>query len=171
MIFKYYSFIGSLILSFTIGIVAQVPFKTVYGSKANYSISIPNDYEVKVSIGTNVDIKYVNSEGASIIVVVNNLPYGTKESDIEQLDIPSAQEFKTQMEANGLQNVTVINKGFLNINGVNSYFTYYRDNDYYYHSVTQIRRGKLINLLYMCLYSSKTKYMAYINRVINSLKS
>ena len=156
---------------FVVQVHSQVTFKTIAGNKANYSISIPANYTSKTAIGANVDLKYVNSEGASIVTVVRTLPNGVKESDIDQMNIPSNQEFIDGLEANGLQNITVIKRGFIDINGVRSYFAYYRDTELYYHTITQFRKGKLINLTYTCENSKRENYMPYIFRVVNSLKS
>jgi hypothetical protein len=150
---------------------SQVSFKTVEGSKANYSISIPSDYFKKDATGANVDLKYANSEGASIVTVIKNLPPDIKESDIDQLAIETDQEFIDGLESTGLQNIEVIKRGFLIINGVRSYFAYYKDNKLYYHTITQFRKGKLINFTYTCENDKRELYMPYIFRVVNSLKS
>ena len=150
---------------------AQVSFKTVRGTKANYSISIPTNYVSKDAIGANVDMKYVNSEGASIVTVIRTLPSGVTESDLDQMNIPTNQEFKDQLEATGLQNITVIKRGFMDINGVRSYYAYYKDTELYFHSIMQFRKGKLINLTYTCENAKRETYMPYIFRVVNSLKS
>ncbi|MCW3108270.1 MAG: hypothetical protein JWQ09_2776 [Segetibacter sp.] len=150
---------------------AQVSFKTVYGKKANYSITIPSNYIVKEAIGANVDMKYVNSEGASIVTVVKTLPAEIKESDIEQMNLQTNQEFKDGLEATGLQNVTVIKRGLMDINGVRTSYAYYRDSELYYHSIMQFRKGKLINLTYTCENAKRETYMPYVFRVVNSLKS
>lgn len=168
---KFISLILLLISFFNVTSFSQVKFKTIQGSKANYSITIPSNYYVKDAIGANVDIKYVNSEGASIVTVVRTLPSNVSESDIDQMNIPSNQEFIDQLEANGMQNINVIKRGFIEINGVRSYFAYYRDTELYYHTITQFRKGKLINLTYTCEDAKREIYMPYIFRVINSLRS
>ena len=164
-----------IILLFTLltssNLFCQITFKTVRGTKANYSISIPDNYFIKETIGGNVDIKYANLEGASIITVIRILPDGVTENDIQQMNTPTDQEFVNALESNGLQNVSVIKRGFLIINGINSYFAYYKDTELYYHTITQFRKSKLINLTYTCEYSKKSLYMPYIFRVVNSLKS
>lgn len=156
---------------FNLQVFSQVTFKTVQGYKANYSITIPSNYFTKDAIGANVDLKFANSEGASIVTVVRTLPNGVKESDIDQMNIPSDQDFIDQLEANGMQNITVIKRGFIDLNGVRSYFAYYRDTELYYHTITQFRKGKLINLTYTCENVKRETYMPYIFRVVNSLKS
>ena len=150
---------------------SQITFKTVRGSKANYSISIPDNYFITETIGGNVDIKYANSEGASIITVIRTLPEGVTDNDIQQMNTPSDQEFVNALESNGLENISVIKRGFIIINGIKSYFAYYRSTELYYHTITQFRKGKLINLTYTCEYRKKDLYMPYIFRVVNSLKS
>ena len=149
----------------------QVAFNTIYGNKANYSISIPQNYYSKEAIGANVDLKFINSEGASIITVVRNLPFKISEKDIASLNLSSDQEFIDQLESTGLQNIRLIKKGLIKINGVTSYFSYYRDSELYYHSITQFRKGKILNLTYTCEYFKREIYMPYIFRVVNSFKS
>lgn len=150
---------------------AQLTFKTVKGTKANYSISIPSDYTLAKIIGGNIDIKYSNSEGASINTVVKNLPSEVSDNDIEQMNIQSDAEFVNQLESNGLENVTVIKRGMKIVNGINSCFAYYKDAELYYHTIMQFRKGKLILLTFTCEYSKKGLYMPIIFRVVNSLKT
>jgi len=149
---------------------AQVSFKTVYGKKANYSLTVPSNYVVKSATGANVDIKYADKYGASIITVVRNMSAGVSDSDIDQLNEASYLDIKESLESTGLQNITVINKGFVYINGRKSFFVYYKDYNLYYHTITQFRKGKLINLTYACKNSRRDTYMPYIFRVVNSLK-
>lgn len=168
---KNFVIVVSTFIILTTGLHAQVSFKTVYGSKAKYSLSIPSNYVSKEAIGANVDMKYVNSEGASIVTVIRTLPSDVIESDIDQMDTPTNQQFKDQLEANGLQSITVIKRGFLIINGVRSYYAYYRDAELYYHTITQFRKGRLINMTYTCENTKRETYMPYIFRVVNSLRS
>lgn len=168
---KILTFILLFLLVSNSSLYSQVIFRLIQGSKANYSISIPNNYYLKESIGANVDLKYVNSEGASIITVIRNLPEGVIESDINQMSVPSDQEIINIHESNGLENISIIKRGFIIINGVRSYITYYRSTDLYYHSITQFRKGKIILLTYTCEFSKKDLYMPYIYRVVNSLRS
>ena len=149
---------------------AQVSFKTVYGKKANYSLSVPSNYVIKSAIGANVDIKYADKYGASIITVVRNMSAVVSDSDIDQLNEASYSDIKESLESTGLQNITVINKGYTYINGRKSFFVYYKDYNLYYHTITQFRKGKLINLTYACENSRRDSYMPYIFRVVNSLK-
>ena len=161
-----------LIVAFlcNIGSRAQIPFNRVIGKKANYSLDVPGNYFSKSAIGANVDIKYINSEGASIITVVKSLPSDVRESDIKHMNDPSEYEFVEEMESMGLQNISLIKRGFLVVNGVKSHFAYYRDNDLYYHSITQFKNRKILNLTYTCEYRSRDLYMPYIFRVVNSLR-
>jgi len=151
-------------------VIAQVSFKTVLGKKANYKISIPSDYIAKTIIGENVDLKFTNSEGATIVTVVNKLPVEYNDNDILEMEKLSNNEVIEQFEARGMFNVTLLKKGILKINGVNSFYTYCHDNLLYYHSITQFKKGKIINLTYTCEYSKLNSYSAYIFRVVNSLK-
>jgi len=150
-------------------VLAQVSFKTVNGLKANYSLSIPSEYFPKASIGSNVDLKYTNSDGASIVTVVTMAPTGTSEKDLQQMANASNQELIRQLEATGLENILIINKGLRQINGVTSYYGYYRSTILYHHVITQLVKGKIISLTYTCEYRLKDSYMPYINRVSNSL--
>lgn len=151
-------------------LVAQVSFKAVLGKKANYKISIPSDYIAKTIIGENVDLKFTNSEGATIVTVVNILPTEYNDNDILEMEKLSDYEVIEQFEARGMFNVTLLKKGILKINGVNSFYTYCHDNLLYYHSITQFKKRKIINLTYTCEYSKLNSYSAYIFRVVNSLK-
>jgi len=148
----------------------QTSFLKVLSTKAPYSIEIPEGYFEKKRIGVNVDMKYVDSRGASIVTVVKNLPPDIKESDISHLNSASDYEFSEEMAAMGLFNVVVIKKGFIIINGVKSSYVYYRDNELYYHSITQFKRRKILNLTYTCEYENRDLYMPYVFVVVNSIK-
>lgn len=149
---------------------AQKSFQTVRGSKANYTLEIPSDYYSKEKIGANIDLKYVNSEGASVITTVKKLPDGVSDRQIDDMNDATDNQIINQLEANGMESVTLIKRGFLTINNVKSFFMYYTDGTLYYHSITQFKNGKIINLTYTCEYQKKSSYMPYIFRVTNSLK-
>jgi hypothetical protein len=159
-------------LFFLIGINAnaQMLFNKVFGKKATYSIEVPKQYYSKEAIGANVDIKYIDKYGASVITVVKTLPQELGENDINQMNEISDYEFIDIMEAMGSQNISLIKRGFIYINGVKSHYAYYRDVDLYYHSITQFKKGKNFNLTYTCAYQEKESYMPYIFRVVNSIK-
>jgi hypothetical protein len=148
---------------------AQMIFNKVFGKKASYSIEVPKQYYLKEAIGANVDIKYIDSYGASVITVVKKLPSDIRESDIYHMNDQSDYEFIDEMEAMGMQNISLIKRGLIYFNGVKSYYAYYRDLDLYYHSITQFKKGKNFNLTYTCAYQQKDSYMPYIFRVVNSI--
>lgn len=162
-----YTFLTFTLLYLTT--IAQVPFDKVYGNKGTYFIEVPKRYFPMSAVGANVDIKYSNDEGASIITVVKNLPSNVRESDINHMNDVSNYEFIEQMESMGMQNISVIKRGFIYINGVKSHYAYYRDDLLYYHSITQFKKRKILNLLYTCEYHKKDLYMSYIFRVMNSI--
>jgi hypothetical protein len=168
---KYSILTFGFLLLFGEGLKAQASFKTVRGTKANYTISIPSDYQPKSAIGANVDLKYANTEGAGIIVVILKLEAGTKSDDVVIMNSTTDSQFVEQLEARGLMNVRVIKRGFIDINGIKSYYAYYRDDEIYYHTITQFIQGKLLNLTYSCLYPQRDLYMPYMFRVMNSIKS
>ena len=149
---------------------SQMLFNKVFGKKAAYSIEVPKQYYTKEAIGANVDIKYINSVGASIITVVKTLPSDIRESDINHMNDQSDYEFIDEMEAMGMQNISVIKRGFIYLNGIKSHYAYYRDNNLYFHSITQFKSHKILNLTYTCEYQNKDSYMPYIFRVVNSIK-
>jgi hypothetical protein len=149
---------------------SQMLFNKVFGRKATYSIEVPKQYSIREAIGANVDIKYVDKYGASVITVVRNLPQGASEKDINQMNEISDYEFIDIMESMGSQNITLIKRGLIYINGVKSFYAYYRDHNLYYHSITQFKKRKNFNLTYTCAYEDKDSYMPYIFRVVNSIK-
>lgn len=159
-----------LLISFSSSIYSQTTFKTVRGSKTNYSISIPSDYYVLENRG-NIDINYANSEGASINVVVKDLPEGVTEKDITEMSKLTNQQFINQLESGGIFNASVIDRGLIYINGVKSDFKCFKTDQLYYYSVMQFRKGKLICLTYTCSYDDRNNYIKTIKRVVNSLKT
>lgn len=149
---------------------SQITFENVNGIKASYTIEIPSNYKKYENIGANIDLKFANIEGASIVTCVKQLPSGTKDSQIKDMAIPSDAWVIDNAKANGMENFMLIKRGLITINGRLSYYLYYTFDDLYFHSITQIRNGKSINLTYTCDYSKKANYMPYIFRIVNSLK-
>ena len=150
---------------------AQVAYKKVYGKKASYSVSIPAEYTPKKSVGENIDLNFIDSKGASIIVVIRQLPSGISEKNINDMLLIPENDFVNDLEAMGLENVTILKRGIRNINNVDSYYSYFTSNILYHHSIAQFRNGKLINLQFSCPKSLKDVYMPHIFRVVNSLKT
>lgn len=150
--------------------IGQISFNDVYGKKEKYKISIPKDYYKKEAVGANVDLNFINIRGFSIVSVVKDGPSGLRPSDIEYIASASDYDVKKGLEATGLSNIKILNKGLIEINGYPSGFIYYTDGDLYFHAITQFRKGKVINLTFTCTLSERNSNMAYIYRVINSLK-
>ena len=146
----------------------DVQFITAVGQKADYSIEIPKYYTRKQNIGANVDLKFADSLGASIITVVKSIP-GATENDIHQMRLTDDQ-IVAHYESEGAQNVKVIKTGFKPINGTDTYYMIYTDDKMYHQSINLIKDGKLITLTYSCDVDRKDSYSPYIYRVINSLR-
>jgi hypothetical protein len=147
----------------------QIVFNDVYGKKANYKISIPSNYIKSDAIGANVDLKYVNNQGFSIVTVIKKAPTGTKPNDIKFILQSTDYEIKKGLEATGLSNLTILNKGLTEIDGHPSAFVYYTDGELYFHGITLFRNGKVINLTITCTFRERNSNLAYIYRVVNSL--
>lgn len=165
---------GCLFLLIGIVSMGQVSYSAERGKKANYTIEIPSTFVAKPVIGANVDLKFGNAVGASIVTVVRQLPVGMPDNFIKQLPNQTEYQAKEQMEASGLEDVTIIKRGIVVINGVESFYNYYTTKvdgvTLYYHSISQCVNRKMIVLTLTCEYSEKYSYMAYFNRVVNSLK-
>lgn len=167
---KYFTCCFVLIFLFALNNNAQSRFAKINGTKANYSIEVPDNYYLKSAIGVNVDIKYVDSYGASIITVIKNLPPDASERDIDHMNDLTDYEFIDQMESMGMQHLTLIKRGFIYLNGIKSHYAYYHDGDLYYHSITQFKKRKILNLTYTCEYIRKDSYMPFVFRVVNSIR-
>ena len=153
---------------------AQNQFQTVHGGKANYTIEIPNNFNSKNAIGANVDLKFGDKNGAAIVTVIKKLPPNVNDEQIAEMSYPSDLQVVNQFENNGMQNVSLIKRGFIFISGVKSYFIYYTASvdgtTLYYHTINQFVNGKMLNLTISCEYSNKASYMPYIYRIVNSIK-
>jgi hypothetical protein len=153
---------------------AQAEFTTKSGKKASYTIEIPDNFIAKEAIGANIDLKFSDENGASIITVVKKLPSGITDGQIIEMSYPSDAAVKNQLEASGFEGVNIIKRGMTIVNGINTYYQYYTANIngtiLYYHSLNQFKNEKQIVLTITCEYSKKFSYMPYIFRVVNSLK-
>jgi len=161
------------ILSFTfisITSFGQISFKTVSGNKDRYSITIPQNFFEKESIGANVDLKFSDKFGNSIITVVKRGPSGIKPNDVKIFKDQSDYEIIKGIEASGLSNLSLINRGFTYINDYPTYFIYYTNGEMYFHSIVQFHRGNIVNFSYNCSLTEKDLHLPYIFRVINSLR-
>ena len=157
----------SIIINFSITFAQQI-FKTITGNKTKYSLSIPSSYIKKETIGTNVDLKYINIEGASIITIVKDLP--NYNSDISQMRNISNEEFVNELSFGATEEVQILKREFTIINGVTSFILDYKDSELYTHSIMQYRKSKSILLIYTCPLNKKSSYLPYIYKVSNSLK-
>lgn len=139
--------------------IAQTKFIIKQGAKANYSIEVPASFLPKETIGANIDLKFANKSGASIITTVKKLPINVRDEQIIEMSYPSDQQVKNQFEANGMEDVILIKRGFITINGVKSYFIYYTSNVdgtvLYCQSINQFKNGKMINLTFTFEYANK----------------
>ena len=102
--------------------LADSKFCTVLGLRASYSLEIPCDYKLQNSIGKNVDLRYADLQGASVVMVVKQLATNTPDNQIRQFENISIKELRYSIEANGVENVKISKTGFLTINGRLSYF-------------------------------------------------
>jgi ribosomal protein L30E len=159
-----------LAITCSLNINAQQSYRTVKGIKSNYSLTIPSNYNKKETIGTNVDLKFVNQEGASIIIIVKNIPNTNSKNDITQMNNISNEEFVNELSFGGTEEVEILKRNFTLINNVNSFILDYKDSELYTHSVMQYRNGKSILLIYSCPVNKKSTYLPYIYKVSNSLK-
>lgn len=161
-----------LILAFALcfNTYAQHSYIIANGIKANYSISIPTNYYKKETIGTNVDLKFINSEGASIITIIKSIPKTNSKNNINQMKNISNEDFINELSFGGTETVEIIKRGFSIINGINSFILDYKDSEIYTHSVMQYRNNKSILLIYTCPISKKSSYLPFIYKVSNSLK-
>ena len=159
-----------LAITCSLKINAQQSYKTVKGIKLNYSLTIPSNYDKKEAIGTNVDLKFVNQEGASIIIIVKNIPTTNSKNDIFQMNNISNEEFVNDLSFGGTEEVEILKRSFTLINNVNSFILDYKDSELYTHSIMQYRNGKSILLNYTCPVNKKSSYLPYIFKVSNSLK-
>lgn len=170
---KYIHLIFTAILFFQTA-NGQTKFIVRQGNKANYTIEVPSSFNLKETIGANIDLKYADKNGASIVTTVKKLPTGVRDEQIVEMSYPSNAQVINQFEANGMEDVNLIKRGFITINEVKSYFIYYTANVdgtvLYFHSLNQFKNGNMINLTVTCEYANKASYMPHTFRVVNSLK-
>lgn len=155
---------------FTFNLNGQVSFKKINGIKANYSITIPENYSSKATIGLNVDFKYVNSDGASIVSLIKKIDKNLGDYELNELVEIDEIEFKNQLESTGLENLKINKRGFIEIDQRKTFYTIYNDGVTYFYSIIQFRSGTLVNITYSCLFQKRFEYLPVINRVLNSLK-
>ena len=153
------------LLPFIPSSIAQIKFRTVKGIKANYTIEIPPNFQNQVKIGANVDLKYANDQGVSIVTTVVKLPIYEKIEDLGNITTSDLINF---FKSKGKENISIISNGFFLLNGAKTHYMYYRDEILYYHSISQYVQGKCINLTFTCKYTDKTNYMPMLYRVVNS---
>lgn len=167
------SIIAIIFLLFSYSSIGQVEFITKSGNKAKYRIEVPVSFKERATVGANIDLKFADANGASIITVVRKLPNGVGDKRIVEMSYPTNEAIMNQLEAGGLENVSIIKRGMTTINGVTTYFQYYTSNVngviLYYHSLNQFYNGNMIVLTITCEYSNKFSYLPYINRITNSL--
>lgn len=155
-----------VVISFSQAFNAQTNDIIVQGRKESYSVLIPEGYVAKKSIGTNVDLKYVNHHGCSVVTVVREI----LKKDFDKEVMASDLEIKESLELSGHENVTIIKRGTRIENGVKTYVCIFEANGLYNYSVSKYFNKKLISLNYGVLLGFKDLYKMDAFKVSNSLK-
>lgn len=175
--FKLLKIFVSLLItsSITLNGWSQVKFKIVYGNKANYQIEIPTTFKSDENkIGPNVDLKFGDLMGISLVTVVKKLPNGVRDEQLKEMAEITDEQFVYLTEADGFENVKLISRHFKSINAITSYVIQYTawsiDETIYFYNVNQFYKGKMFAMTFTCSYSKKYNLLPYINRIVNSLK-
>lgn len=147
-------------------LIAQTNDIVVNGKKAHYSVLIPEGFIARQAKGANVDLKYVNNQGCSIVTVVLDQSKEVFDQEIMQSDF----ETKNDLELNGLENVTIIKRGARIVDGVETYICIFDANNLHNYSVTKYIGKRVVNLNIGIPIRLKNLYKPDIFKVSNSFK-
>ncbi len=140
--------------------------------KYSYSIEIPKGYSQEKIVGKNVDLKYVNDKGYSIVLVVKKLPQNEKASIDDMLAL--SDDFWIKMSP--YSDMKIIKKGTVFVDNTKGFFMSYTakeiiDKDpLYYNNYMFIKNGVIYTLTTTCKQEDIYDMRSVFFRVSNSLK-
>lgn len=140
--------------------------------KYSYSIEIPKGYSQEKIVGKNVDLKYVNDKGYSIVLVVKKLPQNEKASIDDMLSL--SDDFWIKMSP--YSDMKIIKKGIVFVDNTKGFFMSYTakeeiDKDpLYYNNYMFIKNGVIYTLTTTCKQEDIYDMRSVFFRVSNSLK-
>jgi len=140
--------------------------------KYSYSIEIPKGYSQQEIVGKNVDLKYVNDKGYSIILVVKKLPQDAKGS----IDDMSTVSNDTWIKMSPFSEMKIIKKGSLFVDNTKGFFISYTAKEVidkeplYYNNYMFIKNSVIYTLTTTCKQEDIYDMRSVFFRVSNSLK-
>lgn len=140
--------------------------------KYSYSIEIPKGYGQEEIVGKNVDLKYVNDKGYSIVLVVKKLPQNEKASIDDMLSL--SDDFWIKMSP--YSEMKIIKKGTVFVDNTKGFFMSYTAKEVidkqplYYSNYMFIKNGVIYTLTANCKKDDIYNMRSVFFRVSNSLK-
>ncbi|MDC9723476.1 MAG: hypothetical protein PSN34_12000 [Urechidicola sp.] len=140
--------------------------------KYSYSIEIPKGYSQQEIVGKNVDLKYVNDKGYSIILVVKKLPQDAKGSIDDMFTVSNDSWIKMSP----FSEMKIIKKGSLFVDNTKGFFISYTAKEVidkeplYYNNYMFIKNGVIYTLTTTCKQEDIYDMRSVFFRVSNSLK-
>lgn len=140
--------------------------------KYSYSIEIPKGYSQEEIVGKNVDLKYVNNKGYSIVLVVKKLPKNEKGSIDDMMSL--SDDFWINMMP--YSDMKIIKKGNVFVDNTKGFFMSYTAKEVidkeplYYNNYVFIKNGVIYTLTTTCKPEDIYDMRSVFFRVSNSLK-
>ncbi len=140
--------------------------------KYGYSIQIPEGYNRQKIIGANVDLKYVNKHGGSVIMVVKKAPNAKAPTIEDLLLLPDSFWLKRFP----YPEMKIIKKGKVFVDNTNGFFFTYiaKGSDqkifYFYHNYIFLKNGYIYTLTTSCQKSQVSDMRPLFFKVSHSLK-
>lgn len=146
--------------------------KTMRSANYGYTIEIPDAFVKKPIIVKNIDLKFANSKGSSIVVVVKKLPQDAVNADVAVLSSFTNGQLVEILSAS-LDDVKIIKRGLTQINGVKAYYvdiTHGKGNSMLYGSnYCLFKGGSQYTVTTTCSPKDRSKIGIYFFRAVQSL--
>ena len=140
--------------------------------KYSYTIEIPKGYSQEEIVGKNVDLKYVNDKGYSIVLVVKALPENETASIDDMLSL--SDDFWINMSP--YSEMKIIKKGTVYVDNTKGFFMSYTAKEVidkeplYYSNYMFIKNGVIYTLTANCNPNDIYDMRSVFFRLSNSLK-
>lgn len=140
--------------------------------KYSYSIEIPKGYSQEEITGKNVDLKYVNDKGYSIVLVVKKIPENEKFSIDDMLEV--SDDFWIKILP--YSEIKIIKKGTVFVDNTKGLFISYTAKEFidkeplYYSNYMFLKNGVIYTLTATCKQDDIYNMRSVFFRVSNSIK-
>ena len=163
-----------IILIFICFQISKVYCQNFKSSKYGYQIEIPKNYNLKESIGKNIDFKAINTFGSSVIIVVKKLPAELNSYSAKDMNETPKEEMENSL-SEYMPNPKFIKSGLSKLDTEDAFWYHYTSNQgnepkMYHINYSTCVKGFIYVLTCSCLQKDLDSNMPTFIRAVQSFK-